>query len=235
MDSRERHRRAGAIAVVIAVALAIAWFFMRARPRGPLGDLDPTGASARDRADSEEPAPREPSPPGTSRPDGAVSARARLAPAERTVRDPGLHDDVRARIFAAWREGLAAAPRGAPIDASIAGPPAPGHLDPEYIRSLVRDEFVPMARVCYDQQLERTPDAGGRVTLAFTILADEQAGGIVDDVTLDDRDAGTDVWDETFRTCMRETMHAMVFRAPTGGGRVTVRYPFVLQPGERDR
>ncbi len=230
MDS-PRRGRVGVIAAVLAAALLVAWFVLRTRPRAAPADTDGADAPAQGTDERSLPPRGDDSPSPT---DSAASARARVAPSERTVRDPGLHDDVRARIFAAWREGLAAAPRGTQLDASTE-PQAPGHLDPAYIRSLIRDEFVPMARVCYDQQLERSPDAGGRVTLAFTILADEHAGGIVDDVTLDDRDAGVEVLDETFRTCMRETMRAMVFRAPSGSGRVTVRYPFVLEPGGRDR
>lgn len=230
MDS-PRRGRVGVIIVVLAVALAIGWFLLRTHPRAAPADTDRAEPLERG-SDERGPSSRAEDSPSPT--DSAASARPHVAPAERTVRDPGLHDDVRARIFAAWREGLAAAPRGTQLDASTE-PPAPGHLDPTYIRSLIRDEFVPMARVCYDQQLERSPDAGGRVTLAFTILADEHAGGIVDDVTLDDRDAGPEILDETFRTCMRETMRAMVFRAPSGSGRVTVRYPFVLEPGGRDR
>jgi hypothetical protein len=68
------------------------------------------------------------------------------------------------------------------------------------------------------------------MTLQFVIMADEHAGGIVDDVQLDQGDGGS--FDDAFGTCMRETMRTMVFRAPEGGGRITVRYPFRFAPGD---
>jgi hypothetical protein len=161
---------------------------------------------------------------------GAVDA-AGTRGVDHTVRDRAMHDDVRARILAAWSAATnGAATRGATgATDNDASPPA-SQLDPTYIRTLIRDEFLPMARDCYDQQLARTRDAAGRMTLRFVIMADEHSGGIVDDVQSEDRDAGD--FDEAFGTCMRETMRTMVFRAPEGGGRITVRYPFVFARGD---
>jgi len=234
MDARTRRKGTlVAVAIVGVFAVMVAWRLARdARRRNGPGtpasdeprawDADSATTTVRTR-DEDSP---------SSRDDDVSPARA-TAPVARTVRgDPALHDEVRARILAAWRDGIVAARNAQVPVAAATDAAAPGTLEPEYIRSIVRDEFVPMARTCYEQQVERQPGARGRITLAFTILGDPHAGGIVDDVRLDDRDAGT--WDDTFRTCMQETMRTMVFRAPTGNGRVTVRYPFALETDARD-
>lgn len=235
MDARARRRStlvAGAIAVVAVLGVVTAWRFTR-ETRPPRDGRDERGSAA-GTPGNDSPATNAGARDGdmpSSTADAVSPARA-SAPVDHTIRgDTALHDDVRARILAAWRDGIAAA-RNAQVPVADTDAAAPGTLEPDYIRSIIRDEFVPMARTCYEQQVERQPGARGRITLAFTILGDPHAGGIVDDVRLDDRDAGA--WDDTFRTCMQETMRTMVFRAPTGNGRVTVRYPFALEPGPRD-
>ena len=224
-----------AIAIAAAVALALFWRHAHS------SDDDATRESANDPSDYARAEPMSPiaPPPGTEprnrgsdiEPDASVTA------IDHTVRnDPALHDEVRARILAAWRDGLFAAHAsqpGQPAGDASNAPGGPGNLEPGYIRDLVRGEFVPMARTCYEQQLQRDAAAHGRISLAFTIMGDPHAGGIVDDVRFDAPDSGA-TWDDTFRTCMQETMRTMVFRAPTGGGRVTVRYPFNLEPDPHD-
>ena len=100
-----------------------------------------------------------------------------------------------------------------------------------YIQSAVRNQYFPVARSCYEELLGRQPDAKGTVTLRFSIVGDAEvdAGGVVEEVSLDDTSTMTD---PEFLTCMRESMYSTVFEPPPrGSNRTTVVYPVVLEPG----
>lgn len=217
------------IAIVIALALLL-WGARVLISRLAHGHGDSSPTNARDDADAAGDPNR-----AARRSDAAPNEATRVDASPRdasgiidhTVRDPFVHERVRAEIFRAWAMHAAQQGTTSPTDGGF--PAAPGSLDPTYIRTLIRDEFVPMARVCYEQQVERAREARGRVVMSFEVMGDEHAGGIVDDVQIEAPDGGG--FDESFRTCMRETMRTMTFRAPDGGGRITVRYPFVLESG----
>jgi hypothetical protein len=101
-----------------------------------------------------------------------------------------------------------------------------GVVDPNYIRERIRDDLLPLARSCYDQLIERTPDAGNfRVVMAFRIVGDEHIGGIIDDASfLSDAGAG----DATFEECMRGSTMSLAFRPPPHSGTLTVHYPLTF-------
>ena len=154
-----------------------------------------------------------------------------------TTHDRRVRDELRRRII----EGLllpldgGRAPAVAEASATapaITPPRAYGENDPldrQYIQHVVREELVPLARACYEQLLEREPDAGGRVSLHFGIVGDAKLGGYVDDASID---AGTpeDIQDPEMQTCMRESMMSIAFAPPAKGGAVTVDYPLVFSP-----
>jgi hypothetical protein len=152
----------------------------------------------------------------------------------KTIADRTVRDELRKRILAGW----AAADDPAVAAAAKQGRflPAPtgdggGAMDPAYIQEVVRNDFFPMARQCYGELLSRK-DAGGRIAMSFTIVADEKLGGIVEDVAVDS-DGG--VADEKMTTCMRESMTTLAFRPPAHGGTVTVVYPIEFANDDRDR
>lgn len=175
-----------------------------------------------------DPAPSSPSAPGTA--GGGALADAAIT---KTIADRGVREALRKRILAGW------AAQGDPEVAAAAKqgrfPPAPtgdgGGMDPAYIREVFRDDFFPMARQCYDELLSRK-DAGGRVEMSFTIVADEKLGGIVEDVAVES-DGG--VADEKMTTCMRESMSTLAFRPPAHGGIVTVVYPIEFSPEDESK
>lgn len=163
---------------------------------------------------------------------GAGSTASAAANGERvpgwdggTVRDPRVRDELRKRILAGWAaegepEVAAAAKQGKfiPAPAGEGG----GRMDPDYIQEVVRGEYIPMAKKCYEELRARKKGAKGRIAMSFTIVADEKLGGIVEDVEVES-DGG--VADDKMTTCMRESMSTLAFRPPAHGGYVTITYP----------
>ncbi len=101
-----------------------------------------------------------------------------------------------------------------------------GSLTKDYIREVVREDVIPLARDCYNSVLEDDPEFGGKLVLDFEILGDESVGGVVDNVLPGE---GTTVAHPDFVECMSESMMSVVFDPPEGGGRVLISYPFVFE------
>jgi len=98
----------------------------------------------------------------------------------------------------------------------------------DYVARLMSEQFLPLATECYEALLSAQPQAAGTVTLEFSVLGDPVVGGVVVDVTLGKE---TTLADETFRTCMTESMYAVVFDAPPGkDSTVSVKQSFELSP-----
>lgn len=214
---------------VLAVAAIVAWLLWHRTPFPDAPRTDPSAALPDGGAPS-SPATPSPAAPSPGSPAAAV---------ERTVRDRAVRDDVRRRIWTAWNaRGPAVAPPGAdPLHAPIPARDEP--LDAEYLRARIREDFIPMARVCYDSFLIRHPNVGGRVIMDFTLVAESNVGGVVDEADVhgpevDGGPARDEVWDREFLTCLRESMLTVAFRAPPQSGRLRVRYPISLAPDTPD-
>lgn len=105
---------------------------------------------------------------------------------------------------------------------------APGRMDPEYIRAAVR-ELRPLLAECYDLAREEDDALAGRLILEFDIEGEPEVGGVVEHATIgEDSTLTHPILDE----CIRETIYTLELPAPTGGGRVHVRYPFNFSSGE---
>lgn len=150
----------------------------------------------------------------------------------RTVRDRKRRDEIRDLIYQAYgmtppKPGARTGPHGtsplAPLGADA------GRLEPEYIQDRIREDFVPLAKQCYEAALEREPGIAGRLVLSFVIVGDEDVGGIVESAELD---PASTITEKELVECMRESMLSLSFVAPEGGGSVTVTYPFGLSPGD---
>jgi hypothetical protein len=107
--------------------------------------------------------------------------------------------------------------------------PVRGSLSKEYIQESIR-EIVPLVKECYEMALAEDPETRGKLIVRFTIIADEEYGGLVEtsELTEDSAGAGSPLLNE----CLRETMYALKIKAPEGGGRVTVNYPFIFKTAE---
>jgi hypothetical protein len=150
---------------------------------------------------------------------------------EKTTRDKARRDEVRDLIYRAY--GFSPpkpgdkAPRGQSPHAPL-GRDA-GTISPEYIRERVREDFFPLARECYEAALEKQPKLAGKLIISFVIVGDDEVGGVVDSAELAE---GSTLDDEELSTCMLESMLSLSFVAPSGGGSVSVTYPFELSPGD---
>jgi hypothetical protein len=92
----------------------------------------------------------------------------------------------------------------------------------------VREQYFPVARDCYQELLERQPNAGGKIVLEFAIVGNADAG-VVDRVAI--RDDEDTIEDPEFQLCMRESMYTAVFEPPPPGvEETTVVYPVMLAP-----
>lgn len=160
------------------------------------------------------------------------------APLSSSVHDRKTRDDIRARIYAS-RGQTPPDPGGVPRSAGVspaptAAAPAPlgsSSLDKEYIRDVVRSDFYPMAKQCYEAALATNPKLAGKLVVFFTIVGDEKVGGIVESAELVE---GTTIDDPKLAQCFAESMKTVAFKAPRKGGMVTVKYPFDMSPDEPD-
>lgn len=99
-----------------------------------------------------------------------------------------------------------------------------GYLPKDYVMQSV-NEIRPLLRECYSLALEKQPDLQGKIKVQFTIIADEEYGGLIEGArVLDSELAGNVLLNE----CFTQTMYALRMKAPSGGGRVVVTYPFSL-------
>ncbi|MBS2018431.1 MAG: AgmX/PglI C-terminal domain-containing protein [Deltaproteobacteria bacterium] len=167
-------------------------------------------------------------------PPQAASAKA-PGPVTKTVIDKKARDELRKRILAGWAASgepeVAAAAKQGRFAPAPEGPDG-GRMDPKYIQEVIRAELMPMAGKCYEELLSRKDAAAGRISMSFTIVADEKLGAIVEDAAAD-ADGG--VADERMSTCIRESLSTLSFRPPAHGGVVTVVYPIEFSPDEPDR
>ena len=82
-----------------------------------------------------------------------------------------------------------------------------------------------MARKCYEELLARQPDAGGKLEMEFTIVADDELGGMVEDAGIAD---GSALGDEKMDTCIRESLTTLAFPPPAHGGVVSIHAPLTF-------
>lgn len=227
-------RRLAAALALATLALGLLW--LRRRPSDP-----ETAAGA--------PQPRRGTYEAQERPNLGETERRPSEPPRapaRTLHDRAQRDALRAALVTLWQREAAAARAEQARDAATdddagarypAMPTRDGGVDPEYLRSRIREDFLPMAGACYDQLLARRPGVEGRVVIDFTLVGDSRVGGVVDEASLHYGDAGVadaGLMESGFETCLRESMLAMAFAPPPGSGQLRVRYPLNLRPDAPD-
>jgi hypothetical protein len=99
----------------------------------------------------------------------------------------------------------------------------PTGLPAEYIREAVR-EIVPLLKECYHMELEERGNVSGKVVLGFSLVADDEHGGLVEEASILESELSKEISD-SFAECLRESVYALRLDAPEWGGRHTVRYP----------
>lgn len=147
-------------------------------------------------------------------------------------------DKVRAKLLAFWQEQAAQSEPQPEAPAFERMPAREGEGNQadkplrKYIKKVFREQFAPMAGSCYDELLERDPEAAGSITIELTLSGAASVGGVVESVEIGE---GATLTDESLITCIRESSYALVLDAPPEDNRsMTVKYPFSLSPEEPD-
>jgi FHA domain len=96
-----------------------------------------------------------------------------------------------------------------------------GSLDKEIIRRIIR-RHINEVKFCYEQELTKKPQLGGRIMVQFTIAA---SGQVIASVLQNSTMANAKV-----ENCTVQAVRRWEFPKPLGGGIVIVSYPFVLTP-----
>jgi TonB family protein len=96
-----------------------------------------------------------------------------------------------------------------------------GSLDKEIIRRIIR-RHINEVKYCYEQELTKKPDLGGRIMVQFTIAA---SGQVIASVLQNSTMGNVRV-----ENCTVQAVRRWEFPKPLGGGIVIVSYPFVLTP-----
>lgn len=215
---------AGAALLLGAAGFWITWSALSSATSARSGDSNTRAVAT----SSTPPDPRDPaaseSPPTRDR--GQLPTKS---PRSRAI-DSAQHRAIAVQI----RERLAAARPAAREEtsgdagASEAQALAAPTLPRDYIVDTIQGQFVEEAKRCYDARLQVNPDAGGKVLVSFTVFADEELGGVVDEVQLAEE---TEMTDEAFTDCLRASMYEVLFDPPSDGGSVTITYPLVFAAG----
>lgn len=174
-----------------------------------------------------------------SRPAASTSAAppaASVPPIAKHVRDRAVRDELRKRILAGWAAGEGGGDEETRTAARsgrfVPRPNADGRgIDPKYIQEVVREDLFPMASTCYEEFLARKPDAGGSFEMELTIAGDDELGGFVEEAGIAKTSS---LKDEKMETCIRESLLTLAFPPPAHDGVVTVVYPIVFSPEDRD-
>jgi TonB family protein len=96
-----------------------------------------------------------------------------------------------------------------------------GSLDKEIIRRIIR-RHINEVKYCYEQELTKKPELGGRIMVQFTIAA---SGPVIASVL-----QNSTMGNARVENCTVQAVRRWEFPKPLGGGIVIVSYPFVLTP-----
>ncbi len=220
--------------VAIALPLGLARWLGRSEPQPPPvrgGEPSASALPARPTRTGTDDAPTAQAPSASARSDPGQKARAKrdaLRNAIREARATKRRSDDDNGDGEAHEQALPAADADTDADrwrARIDG----DELDPDYIQARLEEDMIPGARHCFNRLLVDNPGYSGTVIMKFSIVADEELGGVVEEVSLGES-AG--IKDEGMRSCLEDAMYELMFDPPEAGGSVQVEYPLEFEPGE---
>ncbi len=190
-------------------------------------------------------APHATGPAIASAPTAAAVAPAATAPrasAPGHTLDPAARKLLRAALAEA-RAARAAQGNGATAAASPDGP-RPQLDDPHTTDLALRDKtgdesawekrqlgvLQQLLGECYDLARAGDPSLEGKVALLFTVSAEPDIGGLVDDIRFDE--AGTTIASPDLRECMRQSLYALELDPPPQGLSVSRMITLDLHPDD---
>ena len=145
--------------------------------------------------------------------------------------DRVYRDEMRKRIFEAIAREKAGAP--APSSSAARAHDMSDMNDDElhqYLDRVIRSDFFPLGKQCYQNALEKSPELEGSVSVSFNIVGDAKTGGVVEHAEILDGGAPNPLArDEEFLTCLHESLLSITFDAPPGNRKeVTVGIPMTF-------
>jgi len=120
--------------------------------------------------------------------------------------------------------GFGSGPGGhsrANVEVPAGDPVVSGGLTPQEIQAVIRANLNQI-RHCYEQLLQRSPSASGKIGVRFVV----GIGGGVDSATVTD----STISDAAMQGCVTGKIKRWRFPPPRGGQPVSVNYPFVFNP-----
>ncbi len=198
----------------------------------PEAEVESAGAAA-DFADASLPLP------DAGPVEGAPPARAKAMEVRRLRRQVAERLREAVREARATREAQVAQAQAAAAEALLGGasaepaeaPEEPaGRIDPQYIRDAI-ESVKPLLAECYELGVDEAERAGeaapeGRVLMQFVFAGEPDVGGVVEESEVLTEES--DIQTPAIHECFRETLYTLELPAPEGGGRITVRYPFLM-------
>lgn len=222
-------------AVGLGIALVLVAVFSGNEGGGSLQQPEVTEPAIRERARSEDNAPRPEPTIGTPRV-GTNPALARLNAAGGVKALP--KDPHRSKLMEAADGFAHAAPSmsgPAPIKerpseaGDVVRPGKPWPIDRDGIRGAVQ-EAIPQMRECYEAWVQQNPSIGGRVVVTFTIEAIQgEEGAKVVGAKVGDQGIGH----AAMEGCVVNVFEDLRFERPADG-KISVTYPVIFSNGEKD-
>ena len=97
-----------------------------------------------------------------------------------------------------------------------------GALDKSLIDRVIK-RHMNQIKYCYQRELTKNPNLGGKITVKFVIAKD----GSVSKASTKTSTMGN----KAVESCINRRFHRFKFPEPKGGGIVIVSYPFIFAPG----
>ena len=145
---------------------------------------------------------------------------------------PALFASVLASAVLVW--GVPASVEPPPSPPSFFGPDTAldpgskvdGDMTKEIVRRIIR-RHIDEVKDCYEQELLRQPDLGGKIDVQFTIAA---SGQVIASTLI-----RSTMGNARVESCTVEAVRRWQFPKPINGGILVITYPFILTPAQAIR
>lgn len=120
------------------------------------------------------------------------------------------------------RKGAGGSGRGrAQVNVPPSGPLTTGGLTSQEVQAVIRANLNQI-RHCYEQLLQRSPNASGKMKVRFIVAKNGRVSGV--------SVLSSSISDMLMKGCVTGKIRRWAFPRPRGGQPVTVKYPFVFNP-----
>lgn len=126
-----------------------------------------------------------------------------------------------AKILAAMKQRK----EQAPLEVNLIKPDSSDQEVLDYVREPWK-KIRPLLRECYRRHIDDVEEIGGVITMVFTIVSDEELGGLIE--TSETVGDGPVTAAESLAECLRESMYAMRLPALSGVKRIRMEMPIIL-------